>query len=216
MSFGTLLVIITASPWAKTRLRLVLRSAIPYMRQIRLLCTALPLRVQLISWDIRREHYFTHRQPCQLLHLHPLAAAFSVLSTRFRSRALVISPKQVCIVHPRIPRIFRKLTFMLDSTPLPRGYNSIQQSDIALFNTFYGIWINGTQPVLINNLDLASVLVSLPVNEFPFKRLASVNSTDGSTTYLYHQINGSTFAEEAWDDKSQAWLPPEYIIVSDS
>lgn len=57
---------------------------------------------------------------------------------------------------------------------------------------------------------------TLPSNEFPFTRLASVTLTDGSATYLYHQMNGTTFAEEQWDDTLRTWLSPEYITVSDS
>lgn len=110
------------------------------------------------------------------------------------------------------------MTFMLGSTPSSREYTPINQSDIATFGSstgsFHGIWINGTQPVLMP-VD-PTLTAKVPDNEFPFTRLASVTSTDGSATYLYHQMNGSTFAEEQWDDTLQAWLRPEYITVSDS
>ena len=36
----------------------------------------------------------------------------------------------------------------------------------------------------------------MPDNVFPFARLASVTTLDASFTYLYHQMNGTTFAEE--------------------
>lgn len=106
------------------------------------------------------------------------------------------------------------MTFVLDSTPPSREYTPVNQSDIATFGSIYGIWINGTQPVLISMAYQNAATV--PDNEFPFTRLASVTLTDGSATYLYHQVNGSTFAEEQWDDTLHAWLSPEYIIVSDS
>ena len=103
---------------------------------------------------------------------------------------------------------------MLASTPPSKEYASIHQSDIAGFGWDHGIWINGTQPALIRleNTDDAP----LPSSEFPFTRLASVTSTDRSVTYLYHQMNGTTFAEEQWDAKLRAWLRTEYITVSDS
>ena len=108
------------------------------------------------------------------------------------------------------------MTFMLESTPPSKEYSSIHQSDVATFDSVsqYPIWINGTQPALIPQSGQSAV--TLPPNEFPFKRLASVTSTDNSASYLYHQINGTTFAEEQWDDALQAWLSPEYINVSDS
>lgn len=40
----------------------------------------------------------------------------------------------------------------------------------------------------------------LPNNLFPFPRLASVTLPDQSATFIYHQINGTTFAEEQWDN----------------
>ena len=110
--------------------------------------------------------------------------------------------------------VFREITFVSASTPPSKVYTSIHQSDIALFGSQYGIWINGTQPVLIQMEYTQTATV--PHNEFPFTRLASVTLTDGSATYLYHQMSGTTFAEEQWDDTLQAWLSPEYITVSDS
>ena len=102
---------------------------------------------------------------------------------------------------------------MLGCTAPSEYYNSIYQSDIAGFSSGYAIWINGTQPALVK---FSSGIPPLPSNEFPFKRLASVSSADQSATFLYHQMNDTTFAEEQWDDVMQAWLPTEYIIVSDS
>lgn len=103
---------------------------------------------------------------------------------------------------------------MLDSIPPSREYTSINQSDIATFGSAYGIWINGTQPVLMLMAYVQAGTV--PDNVFPFTRLASVTLTDQSATYLYHQMNGTTFAEEQWDNTLHGWLPSEYIIVSDS
>ena len=104
---------------------------------------------------------------------------------------------------------------MLASTPPSRELTPINQSDIAIFGSlFYGIWINGTQPVLISMTENPTATV--PDNQFPFRRLAGLTLTDGSGTYLYHQMNGSTFAEEQWDETLQRWLPSEYITVSDS
>lgn len=90
--------------------------------------------------------------------------------------------------------------------------NSILQSDIALFGTNNAISISSTQPTSL----LGSLLeVELPNNSFPFARLASVTLADQSATFIYHQINGTTFAEEQWDNSLYVWIPSVYITVSD-
>ena len=85
---------------------------------------------------------------------------------------------------------------------------SIHQSDVAIFGSLNQIWIDGTQPVTFG--------AAPPNVSFPFRRLASVSSADQLTTYLYHQINGTTLAEEQWDNPSQIWSLSQYITVSES
>ena len=111
-------------------------------------------------------------------------------------------------------RMYCEMIVILASTPPSKDYVSIHQSDIALFGQEYGLWINGTQPALIPTVSTQNA--ALPSNHFPFRRLASVTPSDGSATYLYHQINGTTFAEEQWDDSFQSWVGTEYISVSDA
>ena len=103
----------------------------------------------------------------------------------------------------------------LTSLDLSNSYNSqnltdsvVRQSDVAIVGGTF-IWINGTRPVM----DDESVA---PSASFPFARLASFNYDDGSASFLYHQINGTTFAEEQLDIISNKWLPPQYITVSES
>lgn len=74
---------------------------------------------------------------------------------------------------------------------------AIRQSDIAMFGNTSYIWIDGTQPV-------SGLYHPTPNNSFPFSRLASVYSADQSSTFLYHQMNDTTFAEEHWDSSSGA------------
>ena len=108
-------------------------------------------------------------------------------------------------------------TWRFETTILPAyvgyenlDYDSIRRSDIATFSTQYFIFINGTQPVTGPQ---APTIPGLPKAPFPFSRLAS--ATFQSITYLYHQINGTTFAEEQWNDEESFWGTPEYINVSD-
>ena len=88
------------------------------------------------------------------------------------------------------------------------NYSLISQSDVATVGQSDAIWINGTQPVTYQNAP--------PNISFPFARLASVDSADKSMAFLYHQINGTTFAEEQWDDSLKIWMDTEYITVTES
>lgn len=116
---------------------------------------------------------------------------------------------------PSYTDFFREMTIMLDSVSTSGNFHSIHQSDIAAFGAeAHCIWINGTQPVLITFS--GNGIPMLPSNKFPFTRLASLTSSDGLTTYLYHQMNDTTFAEEEWDDTVQAWSRTDYISLSDS
>ena len=89
----------------------------------------------------------------------------------------------------------------------------IRRSDIAVFGSMAEVmWINGTQPTLFCGEEFD---MQMPDNKFPFTRLANIVSLDGSTFFLYHQINGTTFAEEQYDRTPQTWTDPEYIHISD-
>ena len=88
-------------------------------------------------------------------------------------------------------------------------YDTIHQSDVATIGDGGYIWINGTQPVK------SSKIIGLPNNSFPFARLASVSTADWRT-FLYHQMNGTTLAEELWDEYSKTWLASDFITVSES
>ena len=99
---------------------------------------------------------------------------------------------------------------VLTSTQRPvQDFSPITQSDIALFGVANAIWINHTQPTVLD----PSSGDSPPTNTFPFSRLASTISADLTYTYLYHQMNGTTLAEEQWDSNTQIWTTT-YIPVS--
>ena len=70
------------------------------------------------------------------------------------------------------------------------------------------IWINKSQPVT------EDTILNLPKHTFPFTRLASASTLDNRTTFLYHQMNGTTFAEEAYDASVGEWSEPTYINVT--
>ena len=70
------------------------------------------------------------------------------------------------------------------------------------------MWINGTQPMMA-----LSDQSGLPNSTFPFARLAGARSADRAATFVYHQINGTTFAEEQRDLTVGTWLDTEYINI---
>lgn len=83
-----------------------------------------------------------------------------------------------------------------------------------MFGLGSALWINSTQPVLIGTLDGDQTGDTTPDKAFPFARLASVTLADGSATYLYHQMNGTTLAEEKWDASLSAWSSSVYIPIA--
>lgn len=86
--------------------------------------------------------------------------------------------------------------------------DQIHRSDLVMSGPETLMWIDGTRPMMA-----LSDQTALPNSSFPFARLASVRSADGTATFVYHQINGTTFAEEQWDLIEETWLDTEYINV---
>ena len=91
--------------------------------------------------------------------------------------------------------LFRGIIVRLVSTPSSKDYISIHQSDIAIFGSDHGIWINGTHPALIST-EYTGTVSTFSSNEFLFKKFVNITLTDGSAIYLYHQMNGAIFVEE--------------------
>ncbi|KAL8899410.1 MAG: hypothetical protein Q9207_006216 [Kuettlingeria erythrocarpa] len=87
-------------------------------------------------------------------------------------------------------------------------------SDIVLLSSKLGfdnhaLWLNGSR--LEGNTDLTSV--GMPRTAFPFQRLAGTYAANSTKTYLYHQLDDSTLAEEFWDDaKSTVWFSNNITI----
>lgn len=93
--------------------------------------------------------------------------------------------------------------------------DAFQKSDLVVMvaepmDSGGAIYINNTEAKLLGELDI-------PLKSaFPFARMASVAAPDNQTNYLYHQINGTTFAEEVFESSVQKWGDPTYINVSPS
>ena len=110
--------------------------------------------------------------------------------------------------------------------PIDAGYGGLQllwpdnatnpliQSDLALIAPdHFGIWVNGTQPTSFYYGGFGLSNIPVPGGAFPFARLASIAETDGSTSYLYHQLNGTTIVEEQWNQAESNWITPIFITI---
>ena len=89
------------------------------------------------------------------------------------------------------------------------NYPSTKGFDFAFVSDNLAIWVNGTKAYPIGEYDNSGNVV--PQVSFPFTRLASINLPEKSC-YLYHQINGTTLAEEEYDFSLHEWVTT-YITV---
>lgn len=137
--------------------------------------------------------------------LAALEPSHYVYITNFLLRISISKLTSTIVVSPLIPNGSSSTNSSI------QGYGSVHQSDVALFGRFGAIWINGTQPKIEHVIGFPT-----PDSTFPFTRLAGVTLADYSFAFLYHQINGTTFAEEQWDEEAGEWGVPQYITVSDS
>ena len=51
-----------------------------------------------------------------------------------------------------------------------------------------------------------------PTLRFHLTALASTFVGLETETYVYHQLNGSTFAEDLWDGTSETWISSNFTI----
>ena len=87
------------------------------------------------------------------------------------------------------------------------NYPSTRSFDFAFINSgkaTFAVWVNGTNVYPVE--DDSDGRPVLPQTSFPFTRLASINVPENSSSYLYHQINETTLAEEQYDDSLHEWL----------
>lgn len=97
--------------------------------------------------------------------------------------------------------------------------------DIVLANIYNttGVVIQRTGPygMVVNNSRLSTFRTELggprtgPQTEFPYARLATTTPINSTTFYLYHQMNGTHIAEEAYDFTVGAWTTV-YVEIATS
>ena len=90
--------------------------------------------------------------------------------------------------------------------------SGINDSDLAMIGSnlnLFAIGVRGTEPVVLGSTNQSPA----PQAPFPFKRVASIINEDQTASFLYHQINGTTFAEEQFITSLNSWAPPTYITI---
>lgn len=91
--------------------------------------------------------------------------------------------------------------------------NDFTESDLVMISPpgyLFAVWVNGTQPAVINFNPPTN---TAPVGPFPFKRLASITLANQTESYLYHQINGTTLAEEQYLPSLNQWITTSYVTI---
>ncbi|KAL8792900.1 MAG: hypothetical protein Q9195_004477 [Heterodermia aff. obscurata] len=63
--------------------------------------------------------------------------------------------------------------------------------------TLFGFWVNGTSLAAYTTKNIG--LSTMPTSPFPFSRLAGTTVGNSSDVYLYHQINGTSMAEDVYN-----------------
>lgn len=94
--------------------------------------------------------------------------------------------------------------------------NDLTESDLVMISPpgyFFAIWVNDTRPAVVNFNPPTN---TAPAGPFPFKRLASITLANQTESYLYHQINGTTLAEEQYLPSLNQWITTSYITIPSS
>ncbi len=51
-----------------------------------------------------------------------------------------------------------------------------------------------------------------PVAKIPYNHIAGTYPTNSSNSYVYYQLNNTTFVENLWDDTSGRWVPKNITV----
>lgn len=63
-------------------------------------------------------------------------------------------------------------------------------------------------------LDDADETLPPPQNRIPYNHIASTDSVNSTSIYVYYQLNDATFVENLWDDTSGFWVPKNITITT--
>ncbi|MCJ1279240.1 hypothetical protein MMC21_007064 [Puttea exsequens] len=79
--------------------------------------------------------------------------------------------------------------------------------------TLFGFWVNGTNLAAYTTKNIG--LSTQPQSAFPFSRLAGTTVGGGSDIFLYHQINGTSFAEDTYNFDGGFFTTDYFGIATD-
>ena len=117
----------------------------------------------------------------------------------------------VC-VRPFTDNSFLEATGWIDKfRGMSLDYSSIKDSDMVMPSVGIGpdethvpyiLLVNRTELQLSNWVFATS---TLPSSSFSYSRMTTTSSINSSVIYLYHQVDGTTFAEDIWDSSASGW-----------
>ena len=73
------------------------------------------------------------------------------------------------------------------------------------------LWFNGSTPTILDSSDNFDLPV--PNVTFPYRHFGSTYGVNATQTYVYHQVNDSTIAEEVWEKQSSLWQRSKNISI---
>lgn len=53
----------------------------------------------------------------------------------------------------------------------------------------------------------------MPSVAFPYHRIGTAFLVNGTNSYVYHQVDDLTLAQEQWDEDAPFWLPSVNISI---
>ena len=87
----------------------------------------------------------------------------------------------------------------------------INNTGSASSYTLFGFWVNGTSLAAYTTKNIG--LSTMPKSPFPYSRLAGTTVGNSTDVYLYHQINGSSIAEDVYNTEG-GFFTTTYMNIS--
>lgn len=83
--------------------------------------------------------------------------------------------------------------------PIDGRFKNVSQTDITILEGGQAMWINDTNLQGDPGPGFEFDTMPVPKTPFPYRRMGSAVAANGTQTHVYHQLNGSVFAEEFWN-----------------
>jgi len=98
---------------------------------------------------------------------------------------------------------------------LASDWTQVTVGDLSSANdaATYGLFVNGK--TLSSFSGDPELFTSPPESPYPYTRLATTSQPNSYVFYLYHQINETTIAEDAWDESTGVWTSSKISIPTE-